>query len=89
MRIVFMGTPEFAAASLERLIKDSHDVCAVFFDNCQIAQLHMLKRRKPLSALRTLTPTPHSGIIIGIARIFNNRIITTAKRTFHFFIFLV
>lgn len=30
MRIVFMGTPEFAAASLERLIKDSHEVCAVF-----------------------------------------------------------
>lgn len=25
-----MGTPEFAKASLERLIKDSHDVCAVF-----------------------------------------------------------
>ena len=30
MRIVFMGTPDFAAASLKRLIKDSHDVCAVF-----------------------------------------------------------
>lgn len=30
MRIVFMGTPEFADASLKRLIKDAHDVCAVF-----------------------------------------------------------
>jgi len=29
MRIVFMGTPEFAAASLERLYNDGHDVAGV------------------------------------------------------------
>lgn len=29
MRIVFMGTPEIAVPSLERLISDGHDVCAV------------------------------------------------------------
>ena len=26
MRILFMGTPDFAVASLKRLVKDGHDV---------------------------------------------------------------
>ena len=30
MRIVFMGTPEFAVPSLERLIADGHDIAAVY-----------------------------------------------------------
>ncbi len=30
MRIVFMGTPEFAVPSLERLVADGHEVCGVF-----------------------------------------------------------
>ena len=30
MKIVFMGTPQFAVASLEALIKAGHQVCAVF-----------------------------------------------------------
>ena len=30
MRILFMGTPDFAVASLKRLVEDGHDVCAVF-----------------------------------------------------------
>lgn len=30
MRILFMGTPEFAVPSLERLISDGHEVCTVF-----------------------------------------------------------
>lgn len=30
MRILFMGTPEFAAASLKRLVEDGHTVCGVF-----------------------------------------------------------
>jgi methionyl-tRNA formyltransferase len=30
MRIVFMGTPEFAAKSLKRLYADGHDLCGVF-----------------------------------------------------------
>ncbi|MCQ2237524.1 MAG: methionyl-tRNA formyltransferase, partial [Bacteroidales bacterium] len=29
MRIVFMGTPEFAVASLDAIIKAGHDVAAV------------------------------------------------------------
>lgn len=30
MRILFMGTPEFATASLKRLAEDGHDICGVF-----------------------------------------------------------
>ncbi|MBR2664689.1 MAG: methionyl-tRNA formyltransferase, partial [Clostridia bacterium] len=30
MRIVFMGTPEFAVPSLEKLISEGHEVAAVF-----------------------------------------------------------
>lgn len=30
MRIIFMGTPDFAVPSLERIIADGHDVAAVF-----------------------------------------------------------
>ena len=30
MRILFMGTPDFAAASLRRLVEDGHEICGVF-----------------------------------------------------------
>ena len=30
MRILFMGTPEFAVASLRRLVDDGHEICGVF-----------------------------------------------------------
>ena len=30
MRIVFMGTPDFAVASLRRLAEEGHDICGVF-----------------------------------------------------------
>ena len=30
MRILFMGTPEFAVASLKALVEAGHDVCGVF-----------------------------------------------------------
>lgn len=30
MRIFFMGTPEFAVASLRRLVEDGHEICGVF-----------------------------------------------------------
>lgn len=30
MRILFMGTPEFAIPSLKRLVKDGHEICGVF-----------------------------------------------------------
>lgn len=30
MRILFMGTPEFAVASLRQLVEDGHEICGVF-----------------------------------------------------------
>ena len=30
MRILFMGTPDFAAVSLQRLVEDGHEICGVF-----------------------------------------------------------
>lgn len=30
MRILFMGTPDFAVATLKRLVEDGHDICGVF-----------------------------------------------------------
>lgn len=30
MRILFMGTPNFAVASLKRLVEDGHEICGVF-----------------------------------------------------------
>ena len=30
MRILFMGTPEYAAVSLRRLYEDGHEICGVF-----------------------------------------------------------
>lgn len=30
MRILFMGTPEFAVPSLKRLVEDGHEICGVF-----------------------------------------------------------
>ena len=30
MNIVFMGTPDFAVASLRRLVEDGHEICGVF-----------------------------------------------------------
>ena len=30
MRIVFMGTPDFAAASLKKLIDEKYDIAGVF-----------------------------------------------------------
>ena len=30
MRVIFMGTPDFAEASLERLIRDGFEICAVY-----------------------------------------------------------
>lgn len=30
MKILFMGTPDFAAVSLQRLVEDGHEICGVF-----------------------------------------------------------
>lgn len=30
MRVIFMGTPDFAVPSLEQLLRHGHEVCAVY-----------------------------------------------------------
>ena len=47
MRILFMGTPEFAVASLEALLDSGYDVCAVF-----------TKPDKPQGRKKVILPTP-------------------------------
>ena len=47
MRILFMGTPEFAVNSLRRLVEDGHEVCGVF-----------TQPDKPKNRGHKLMPTP-------------------------------
>lgn len=47
MRILFMGTPEFAVASLKRLVEDGHELCGVF-----------TQPDKPKNRGHKLTPSP-------------------------------
>ena len=47
MRMVFMGTPDFAVSSLERLIADGHDIVGVF-----------TQPDKPQGRKMKLTPPP-------------------------------
>ncbi len=47
MKILFMGTPDYAAVTLESLIKAGHDICGVF-----------AQPDKPVGRKRVLTPPP-------------------------------
>ena len=47
MRILFMGTPEFAVASLRRLVEDGHEICGV-----------LTQPDKPKNRGHKLMPTP-------------------------------
>ncbi|MCF2663984.1 methionyl-tRNA formyltransferase [Oscillibacter valericigenes] len=47
MRILFMGTPDFAVASLKRLVEDGHEICGVF-----------TQPDKPKNRGHKLTPSP-------------------------------
>lgn len=47
MRILFMGTPDFAVASLRRLVEDGHEICGVF-----------TQPDKPKNRGHKLMPTP-------------------------------
>ena len=47
MRIVFMGTPDFAVPCLQRILDDGHEVPAVF-----------TQPDKPVGRHATLTPPP-------------------------------
>ena len=47
MRILFMGTPDFAVSSLKRLVEDGHEICGVF-----------TQPDKPKNRGHKLTPSP-------------------------------
>ena len=53
MRIVFMGTPDFAVPSLQALIGAGHDVCAVY-----------TQPDKPQGRKQILTAPPAKNLII-------------------------
>jgi methionyl-tRNA formyltransferase len=53
MRILFMGTPDFAVASLRRLVADGHEVCGVF-----------TQPDKPKNRGHKLVPTPVKGFAL-------------------------
>lgn len=58
MKIVFMGTPDFAAVSLERLYSDGHDVCAVFTQPDKPKKRGMKITSSPVKELALLHGTP-------------------------------
>ncbi|MDR1928267.1 MAG: methionyl-tRNA formyltransferase [Oscillospiraceae bacterium] len=51
MRIVFMGTPEFAVPSLARLLADGHSICAVFTQPDKPKGRKLLLSPPPVKAL--------------------------------------
>src|SRR5699024_3728812 len=54
MRIVFMGTPDIAAACLEALYAAGHDICAVY-----------TRRDKPVGRKQVLTPPPVKQVALA------------------------
>ena len=58
MRIVFMGTPQFAVPSLKALIEAGHEVCGVFSqpDNIPVYQPEKLRDGTALAILKELAP---------------------------------
>ncbi|WP_312614267.1 methionyl-tRNA formyltransferase [Oscillibacter sp.] len=57
MRVLFMGTPEFAVASLRRLVEDGHEICGV-----------ITQPDKPKNRGMKLIPTPvkECAVTLGI-----------------------
>ena len=54
MRILFMGTPDFAVASLKRLVEDRHEICGVF-----------TQPDKPKNRGHKLLPTPVKEYVLS------------------------
>jgi len=55
MRVVFMGTPEFALPSLHRLVEDGYDIVAVY-----------TRADQPAGRGRALTPSPVKAAAVGL-----------------------
>jgi len=58
MRIVFMGTPEFAARSLGRLYEDGHEIAGVFTQPDKPKNRGMQLRESPVKTLALARETP-------------------------------
>lgn len=58
MKIVFMGTPEFAAVSLKRLYSDGYDICAVYTQPDKQRSRGMKLGASPVKELALLHQTP-------------------------------
>ena len=78
MRIVFMGTPEFAAKSLERLYRDGHEIAGVFTQADKPRNRGMKLSFSPVKELALSHETPvfqpvtlKDGIAAGIIRELN------------------
>jgi len=78
MRIVFMGTPEFAAKSLERLYKDGHDIAGVFTQSDKPRNRGMKLSFSPVKELALANNTPvfqpntlKDGVVANIIRELN------------------
>ncbi len=58
MRILFMGTPEFAAESLRRVYEDKHEVCGVFTQPDKPKDRGMKLSQNPVKETALLHGTP-------------------------------
>jgi methionyl-tRNA formyltransferase len=58
MRVLFMGTPEFASCSLRRLYEDGHEICAVFTRQDKPASRGMKMTSPPVKLLAMERGTP-------------------------------
>jgi len=75
MRIVFMGTPEFAAKSLGRLYSDGHDIVGVFTQVDKPRNRGMKKSFSPVKELAISFDTP----VYQPTNLRDDRIVNTIK----------
>ena len=78
MRVVFMGTPDFAAATLHQLMRAGHEIVAVYTRAPKVAGRGMAERKSPVHVLaetagiavhtpRTLREPAEQDLFAGLA----------------------
>ena len=58
MRVVFMGTPEFAAATLQQIQRTRHQIVAVYTREPKVAGRGMIERKSPVHQLAEASGIP-------------------------------
>ena len=75
MRILFMGTPDFAVASLKRLVADGHDICGVFTqpDKPKNRGMKLIAAEKKMTQhkINSLLVTDDEGKLVGVIQIYD------------------